>query len=269
MDQDQNKLYEPPKVVWDGRDRGMSRRICFAFAKGCGGEIVKCGEGNFHSIATYGIKRGVEKCIREAKTFWHIDNAYFGGQTSLSPKQDQFFRITKNKIMHDGSGNFSWDRFNSFGLPLKEWRKDGKHIVLVPPDKTMAKFLGIEDWLDNSIDYLTKNSNRKIIISRRPKSLGLNEWLMSGKEKGITHMNLSDALRDAWVLITDHSNAMVQALIEGVPVICTNKDRRIGSLETIESPPLERDILRNIAYNQWTLQEIKSGKAWGELNRWG
>ena len=62
---------------------------------------------------------------------------------------------------------------------------------------------------------------------------------------------------------------MVDAAINGIPIICTNNNRRIGSIEEIESPIKDRNFLKNLAYNQWTFEEMRSKKAWQELNEWG
>ena len=42
--------------------------------------------------------------------------------------------------------------------------------------------------------------------------------------------------------------------------------RAIGSLEQIEDPPMDRSFLKNLAYKQWSREEIESGKAWSDLN---
>ena len=72
-------------------------------------------------------------------------------------------------------------------------------------------------------------------------------------------------MQDAWVVVADHSNAQIEALLNGIPVICTNNARKIGSLDQIENPTMERDYLRNLAYQQWNIKEIENGQAWGEL----
>ena len=261
--------YEVPETVWDGRKRGINRRLCFAFAEGCGSKIVKCGQSKLNEIATYGIIRGTAEELNTANHYWYMDNAYFGHQHTGRTVENTYYRITRDNTLHSGLGDFDWNRFNSFGFNLKEFRISGDHVVIVPPDKTMANFLGVSDWLDKLILKIKKYTDREIIISRRPKSLGCPDWLMSENEKGLRVLDLKSALKKAWVLVTDHSNAMTHSLIEGVPIICTHPNRLIGSVEDIENPILCRDILKGLAYNQWTVKEIRSGKAWEELNIWG
>ena len=61
---------------------------------------------------------------------------------------------------------------------------------------------------------------------------------------------------------------MNDALCLGVPVICTNRNRQIGSIESIESPEYidREEFFTALSYNQWTIEEIRSGQAWRELN---
>ena len=113
----------------------------------------------------------------------------------------------------------------------------------------MGNFLDYrtESWTDDTIKKIRQHTDREIKISTK-------------------HNNpLKKCIKDAWVVIADHSNAQIAALLDGIPVICTNRAREIGSLSEIENPPMERDYLKNLAYQQWTITEIKSGQAWAEL----
>ena len=76
---------------------------------------------------------------------------------------------------------------------------------------------------------------------------------------------MKEVIKDAWVVVTDHSNSAIDALIQGVPIIMTNPAREYGQIEDIEDPLFDRNILNPLSYNQWTLAEIKSGQAWREL----
>ena len=75
-----------------------------------------------------------------------------------------------------------------------------------------------------------------------------------------------EIIKNAWAVVTFNSNTMVDSLIGGVPVISLTSDRKVGSLEEIENPIMDRAILYNLAYRQWTLKAFASGQAWRELN---
>ena len=132
---------------------------------------------------------------------------------------------------------------------LKPWKKDGKYIIVIPPNKPMAKFLSIEDWIDKTIIALLKATDRDILISRKKQAPTTNPPLISKIEEKIPQIKSTEAsfdqhLSEAWAVITDHSNCMTKSLIEGVPVVCTNKNRKIGSIEEIERPIYDREILK-------------------------
>ena len=245
-----------------------------AFAEGCGGTIVDISESHppasqYDFIATYGILRGTATAIKNSKDYIYIDRGYF---EPGNVKDLKYFRVTKNATIHSGEGDNCWDRFEKFNYQLNPWKKDGKNIVVIPPNKPMAKFLDIKDWIDTTLVNILKNTDRDIIISRKSFTFGTNPLLHSKIEDKIpqvksTQESFDEALKNAWVVVTDHSNCMTKSLMEGVPIICTNVNRNIGSFEKIESPTYNREILKNLAYNQWTLDEMRSGQTWRELNK--
>jgi hypothetical protein len=259
---------QPPSIL--RTTHFVNRSVISAFAQGCGGEVLDIEEAvqiNPSRVATYGILRGTSALIKSAKEFWYIDRGYFGERNS----ENAYFRVTKNHFIHKGDGDHDWTRFKKFNKKLKPWQKEGRNILVVPPSKPAAAHLGINNWVDNTLKEIIKNTDRDIVISRKPNDVvkGIYSELESHPQVKRAQIPLTEGMKYAWVLVTDHSNAMVEALIEGVPIICTNANRKIGSINNIEHPIHQRDFLKNLAYNQWTLKEMASGKAWKELNREG
>jgi hypothetical protein len=211
-------------------------------------------------VASFGVLRGCDTAMKMADEYWHIDHGYF------SSDGEKYYRITRNATIHSGRGDHDWGRVNKFNYDLKDWRKDGKFIVLCAPSVPMIEFLGIQSWVENTVAEIRKHSDRKIIITQKPNA---PDGFYPTYKEVFVNLPISEALKNAWVLVTDHSNTMTTALMSGVPVVCTNKNRKIGSLGKIENPTYERGWLKNLAYNQWTLRQIRSGQAWEELNLWG
>ena len=246
----------PPNIIITGNPKAVTITTSFGF--GCGGHLVTTeeylSEENFNypykkSIATAGILRGSGECVKKAEEFWYIDHGYFH-RTKHPPDCDGYYRVGHNTLWSSGEGDYTWDRFNSFKIELKPWRKDGSHIIVVPPSRYMCTFLNRVWWLEKTQRELSKYTKRKIIVSTKDG------------------VKLRDCLPGAWALVTDHSNAAVDAVIHGVPVIVTHPDRRIGSLEEIENPPKSRGFLKNLANRQWTLEEMRSGMAWDEIKNY-
>ena len=240
----------------------MSQHLCKAFAQGCRGDLAVCdSRGNFtvppslkrsrDRIATYGILRGSGEAIKKAKDFWYIDHGYLGARKA--PLLSGYFRITKNALWHNGKGDHPSDRLEnvlaSAGLgKIRPRKKDGKNIILIPPSQYMAPYLGLENWANETISKIKQYTDRPIIIS--------------SKKENPVHQTLSEA----WAVVTDHSNAAIDAIMYGIPIIMTNPAREYGKIESIEDPLFDQSILNTLSYNQWTISEIKSGKAWRELS---
>ena len=55
-------------------------------------------------------------------------------------------------------------------------------------------------------------------------------------------------------------------MIEGVPAYFTNSTLgNIASIEEIELHKINYNVFNNLAYEQWNIEEIKSGEAWDYL----
>jgi hypothetical protein len=214
---------------------------------------------------TYGCLRGlkplVDQCVREGRELYYADNGY------IKPgKWDGYFRITRNALMHDGRGEGDRERLKRLGVTIKPWRKSGNHILICPPLNISLRIVFGEssyEWVERTVNTLLKHSDRPIVI--RAKA----QW----QKAKYTHKRpLAEDLKGAWAVVTSHSTATIDALLEGIPVFCTHPcvSRIMGhtDLTKIEDPlyPDDRERwLSVIAANQWTVREIRSGMAWNYL----
>jgi hypothetical protein len=260
-------MYETPKVCMT--TGGNSQVVCKSFALGCKTKPIalKSKKGFLvdDSVATYGILRGSGKALKhsweQGHDCWYIDHAYFGkSKVANRGGLHGYFRIVHNnkskdmfRVIHDIQGDFPSDRLDSFNLDFKDWRGNGSEVVVVPPSNAMGPYLGISppEWIHKVKEEIKKYTDRKIVVCQKQK----------GRPSG-----LKEYLKTAWVLITDHSNCQIDALVNGVPVITTSEMRKIGSIKEIENPIMDRGFLKNLAYKQWSRAEMESGKAWRELN---
>jgi len=242
--------------------------MCEAFTAGFGGTIItpkkwlrlKNSGLKLDNIMTYGILRGTGPIMQQIPNYFYIDHGYFNKSRNKRQTFGGYYRICHNSMWHNGDGNYPSDRFDNLNIKMKKWRKHGNHIVIIPPNKPMAKYLTITNWLDHIILKLRKYTDRKLVISRKLNLPSTNPPLVSKYEQNIEKMPLNMAMKNAWAVVTDHSNAAIESIINGVPAIITNPQRRIGSVKGIENPPMNRDFLKNLAYQQWTIEEIIAGK---------
>lgn len=237
----------PPDFLFT--DHAFSRVVGAAFSTGCKGRMVRVTDEHGPFVATYGTMRGCGDAIRSAEHFVYIDHGYIG-RSSNPAAFDGYYRVILDGFWHDceptGDDAEAW--FAERGLKLAPWREDGRHIVVVPPSDLMTAFHGLEGWRERVVAELRRHTDRPIQFHMKQSPVPL-----------------SAALKGAWCVVTDHSNAGIDALVRGIPAIFTNPARPLGSLPEIENPPLRRDFLVRLARSQWTLPQMRSGQCWREL----
>lgn len=166
------------------------------------------------------------------------------------------------------------DRWAALGVPIKPWSRDGSAILLcgqVPWDASVQD-VNMGAWLKTTAHHLRMLTDRPILYRPHP----LARKRSPGKIEGCQRSDgpLEGDMKDAWAVVTYNSNAGVDAVLCGKPNFClgggsmtnavSNKD-----LQDIESPlfPDREQWAHNLAYAQWTPQEMRDGKAWGHLFR--
>lgn len=220
-------------------------------ANNCCGPVFErvLNKEQFKNSAIVGIH--TQKLLFEiSENYWYIDNPYFlrdfARNESLSHNSNRYYRVVKNGLYNDGKGDNDPKRFNSFDIKLSEWKTNGEKIVVVPASDFLSKVVGSPNWLQDVLSEIKKYTDRPIEVSHR----------------GINPVNYQDSI---WCIVTMSSNVQAEALINGVPVITTHYTK-LGSLQDIENPPVEqsREILYNLAQQQWTVKELVNG-VWKEI----
>jgi hypothetical protein len=85
---------------------------------------------------------------------------------------------------------------------------------------------------------------------------------------------LEEDLKNAHCVVTWNSNSAVEAAIYGKPVFAFDEGSMVWeiankSLLDLDTPkyPDRKQWANNLAYCQWTLEEIRNGDAWRHLSR--
>lgn len=235
-----------------------SPKWCNAFAKGANceviwdrtiqkGDIALFGARSIFSIARYARRTG--------RNIYYGDHAYFRRHT--------FYRCTKNAFQHSGKGRGDETRFKALNVEIEPWRKDGRHVLVCPPDRSYCERNRIDHdaWQAVVLAELRANTDREIKIRERHAADDGSETLRA-------------ALKNCWALVTHHSNAAVEALCAGVPVFttgdCAARSMGRDDLAKIEKPKYPDDRLRwasVLAANQWTFAEMRDGECWRAMQR--
>lgn len=244
-----------------------SRTVCSAFAEGSGGITVAPDELRDGHVAMYGRLRGcqriLDRAIREDRRFYYIDRGYFGA--SHDADYSGHFLVAVDHLQHSGRGAPDYDRMAKQKLHFRQTRSAGKHILVCPPPRIFAELSGFssEAWTKQIIADIKLHTGRPIRIREKPKHPH-------------TNVPLALDLQDAWCLVTHSSKAAIDAILYGVPVICTAACAALAmgssDVSTVDAPRApdideRREWAGVLAANQWTLDEMRSGRCWSDLQR--
>lgn len=234
-----------------------SKVLCEAFAQGCNGRLVPPVRLLKGPAVVYGILRGCGEIIRHCewlgRDYYHIDHGYIG-----RGHYGGYYRVSKNALQAEWPErpyqHYDTERFERLKLPIPKWRKTGRDIVVAPISTAVASLHGIDchEWINTVLGEIPNWTERPVVI----------------KEKG--EGDIREALKNAWCLVTYSSNAAIDAILAGVPAIVLGPSAAetvAWDFEDIESPvwPDLDQWLHWLAWQQWTVEEMKSGRAWAYL----
>jgi hypothetical protein len=163
------------------------------------------------------------------------------------------------------------DRALKLGVKPRPW-KTGSKILLcgqVPWDASVD-FTDHIAWLNETANVLKMLSQRKVVFRPHPLAK-LNP--IPGCEYSFGRP-IGDDLEDCHAVVTFNSNSGVNAVLEGIPVFAFDMGSMVYSianktLSQIVNPLLQdrTQWLNDIAYAQWTPEEMRSGEAWEHISR--
>lgn len=148
------------------------------------------------------------------------------------------------------------------------WRDKGNHVVLcgqVPWDASVDHTNHLQ-WLEETAAVLKKVRP----VRFRPHPLAPIPPIQGCE---YSQAGLAKDLLWAHAVVTFNSNSGVEATIDGVPVIACDEGSMVWNissrLDEIEDPkkPERNGWLSNLAYAQWTQDEMRSGETWNHLTR--
>ena len=249
---------EKPIVIYT--DHIMNRTLCYNFAK-CA-DSPMCHINNFKeyqkTIATYGVLRGTFELIQKVDNFFYMDHGYFNqsrrefidNRTNVI-NMDGYFRIVFNNFIHNGEGDYPDDRLKKLNLEIAEQNTSGHYIILSEPSETMKKIYNKPNWVNDMKKTLKIYTDRKLVVHNK-----------------FSRENLDELLKNAWAFVSLQSTAGFKAIQRGVPAFFTDQSlENVAKIEDIENPKIDYKIFNNLAYGQWTLDEIGSGEAWESISK--
>tara|TARA_B100000424_G_scaffold270293_1_gene269235 strand:+ start:3833 stop:4648 length:816 start_codon:yes stop_codon:yes gene_type:complete len=228
------------------------------------------------NLAMYGILAGSGEvykwCMREQKDFYFMDHGYF----TNAHDTPHWLRITKNAHCQNKITHTKADRYEKFfKLDIKPWQKNGRSILVLPPTNSIANFFKQENWLEDTLQILKKHTDRPIDVREKPYNPTVTKDRVGATikvDKPTNHKGRIDWTK-YFACVSYNSNTMVESFQNGVPVFCDKQNSAALPIsETdftkIENPKYEDRValFSNLAYNNWTLEEMANGTAWRMLN---
>lgn len=174
------------------------------------------------------------ECRARNIPYVYIDHGYFRRSFNMD-----YYRICVSNFHCT-----DWrDSDRKWSGSVKDWKKDGEHVVILAPTEAVSKVYQIHDWLDKTIETVKNNTNRKIVV----------------KHKGIGGFN--EILESAFAIVSFGSVADVQAAMHGIPVFCSEYSPAIPigltDFTKIETPiyPDRAKWLRSLAAAEYEAGE--------------
>jgi hypothetical protein len=166
---------------------------------------------------------------------------------------------------------FPHDRRRNLGIKIEPWKKGGKHILIAGMGAKAAAVEGFKpnQWEEAAVRELRKHTERDIIY--RPKPSWNAPTQIPGTIYSPREQPLEEVLKDCHATVSHHSNVCVDGLVAGIPAFCFHGvasvmgPQDLSKIETPHYPDDREQWADNIAYTQWTPNEMALGMVWRHL----
>ncbi len=166
-------------------------------------------------------------------------------------------------------------------IQLKPWKDDGDFVLLALQLPGDASLMGTDhfEWAPKIAHELNAISNKPIKIRPHPLTKPKHVDLLAKSlrkynfiDPKITNSTIYDDIKKASCLVTFSSGSSIDAITAGTPVIALNKGCLSypisgHSISDVNDPPKpdRMNHLYNLAYAQWSLEEMEEGLPWLHL----
>lgn len=234
------------------------------------------------TLCGFGLLRGnnllYNYAVNNNIDFLYFDNTYFG-KSSRDFRRNKF-RISLNSFQHKDIFDRPADRMPSH-IQVRDWKKTGGHILILPPTPAIQSIFNVELWLDTTMKKIRKNSDREIRVRYKPNAIPVKKVKgavypadpkvakkLRKLNRNLNSRTLMEDLEDCWAVVTFNSSAALRAVELGIPAFVGNESclEVLGNtdLAKIESPVYSEQreqLYRYLSYNEFSLGEINNGIA--------
>lgn len=204
-----------------------------------------------------------------------IDTGFVKNKRSNDNDLDRYMQVGYDGIKRNGKSyakGSSLDRWSALEFPVKDWREDGKHILVLGQHEIgiSTQHMDIIGWWEDTISYLSRVTDRPIKFRPHPNQ----KKFPKGKYEVTHDTTIEEDLENCWCAVARTTNGSVDAIINGIPVItpdtaCMAFGVSSHFLTEILEPrtPDRTRWLSELAYSQWTIREMQKGLPWKHLRR--
>lgn len=212
--------------------------------------------GSLHIIG--GLQHGSAELMAQAldagEPYIFVDRAYFGG----GPGSDRL-RVVPSAYQHHWQQRADGERLKTLraaGLApdLVDWRRQGSHVLVVPPSDAVRKLFHIEHQMAELEKRVRACFDGPVIVSRKGQGKPAREHF-----------------ENCWAVVTWTSNVAVEAVCAGIPCFVSRAsaaapvsltlDQIEKRIETPYYADNRESWAAGLADGQFTLDEIASGLA--------
>lgn len=166
------------------------------------------------------------------------------------------------------------ERFEALGLQVQPVTIRGYYVLLCGHSQEQATRWGLRygEWEANTAETLRKVCSLDIMVREKPNSVPLD----------IPHtrrceMDLSGSIRGAWAVVCRGGNLGADAILHGVPVHAEIGPGAIYAPWPLDMIAMAQPMasgqrmhaLADLAYWQWSQEEIRDGALWAHLKNEG
>lgn len=174
-------------------------------------------------------------------------------------REESYYRVHLNCYQMQAIRDVPNDRWKALKYDdvVRPWQKNGRHIVVAAPSDTYCKFHRCESWLAETLDKLSRITDRQIVVRAK---------------EHVRTRPLQKDLDGAHALVTHGSVAAVESVVLGCPVFVHPDSAAalvgLTDLDKIEKPiyPERERWMHSLAYEQWNEAELEDGTVWRMLS---
>lgn len=215
-------------------------------------------------------KREIEECVKNNRDYYYIDTGYVGNFPSTGNPTGKkiWHRIVKNDLQHSTIKDAPPDRWHSLvkqdpRLCWRDWKSYNQKILLVLPNPKACRFYNIDcdKWVNETTELIKTYSDLPIEIRVKGSR--------SERNHGYSIYDAFDS--GVYATVSFNSIASLESVLYGIPafvsVPCAASPLASNDLSMLKNPykPTLNTILAqcyNLAYGQFTHEEILNGTAW-------